>query len=129
MTRDEFIEEFKMRLAERAGLCEPQVRVELSTPSGDAVSLDLIRVDPSARRHGIARKVLKALLSLSDETGIPLQVIPRCVEEGGLSDEALEAWSGKNDFVPTPTPETPRLMRRTPQDLDNLLDLLPFLNW
>lgn len=114
MSRDEFIEEFLMAL-ERGGLGEPQVRVELSTPSGDAVSFDLIRLDPSLRGQGIARRVLRLLLRMSDESAMPLQVIPHCMEVGGLADKTLEEWYQRNDFMLAPTRDTPRLMRRTPR--------------
>jgi hypothetical protein len=116
MSRDEFIDEFLMTL-EREGLREPKVRVELSTPSGDAVSFDLIRLDPSVRGQGVGRRVLKLLLRLSDESAIPLEVIPRCVEHEGLGDKALEDWYLRNDFVLATTRETPRLMRRAPRPL------------
>jgi GNAT superfamily N-acetyltransferase len=114
MSPDEFIEEFQARL-ERAGLCDPDVRVELS-PVGPDMSFDYVRVDPGLRGRGLARRVLELLLRLSDETGMPLQVIPTCIGvDGGLSNEQLEVWYLKHGFVPAGTPQTPRLMRRAPR--------------
>jgi GNAT superfamily N-acetyltransferase len=114
MSRDEFIEEFHATL-ERDGLCEPKVRVDLSTPVGPDVAFDLILLEPSARGRGIASRVLKLLVHMSDKSRVPLQVIPRCMEDGGLGDEVLEAWYQRNGFVLAPTADTPRLMRRAPQ--------------
>jgi hypothetical protein len=116
MTPDEFIEEFEARMR-CAGLRAPEVQAADLSPAGpDEVAFDLIKVALSVRRQGIAKRVLKLLLCLSDETGMPLQVIPcRVGDDGGLSDEALKAWYLENGFVCAPTPDIPRLMRRTPQ--------------
>jgi hypothetical protein len=66
----------------------------------------------------VASRVLQLLVQLSDESGVPLQVIPRRVgHDGGPEDDALEAWYRRNGFVHAPTPDTPRLMRRAPRPL------------
>jgi GNAT superfamily N-acetyltransferase len=117
MSPDEFIEEFHARL-ERGGLREPEVHVDLSTPGGPDVAFDLIKLAPSVRGRRVASRVLQLLVQLSDESGVPLQVIPRRVgHDGGPEDDALEAWYRRNGFVHAPTPDTPRLMRRARRPL------------
>jgi hypothetical protein len=116
MTPGEFIDEFEARMR-CVGLRAPEVEAADLSPAGpDVVAFDLIKVAPSARKQGIATRVLKLLLCLSDETGMPLQVIPcRVGDDGGPSDEELKAWYLENRFVCAPTPDIPRLMRRTPR--------------
>jgi hypothetical protein len=112
MSPDEFIEVFGERL-QAAGLSESMVTVDLSA-GRSSVSFDLIRVKPSARGNGMAGHVLRLLTRLSDESRVPITVIPRSLEDGALSDQALAAWYLRHGFVHAPTQDTPRLMRREP---------------
>jgi hypothetical protein len=115
MSPDEFIEIFGERLV-AAGLPESVVTVELSA-GRSSVSFDLIRVEASERGNGVAGRVLLLLTQLSDEAAVPLTVIPRSLEDDGLSDAALDAWYLRHGFVRTPTQNTPRLLRREPRSL------------
>jgi GNAT superfamily N-acetyltransferase len=114
MTPDEFIEEFQTR-CEHAGLREPVVHIDLSAAGAD-MAFGYILVDPSMRRQRIADRALGLLVQLSDEVGIPLQIIPRRIEVGeGPSDERLEAWYRRHGFMRVGTMD--RLMRRVPRQL------------
>jgi hypothetical protein len=113
MSPDEFIEVFGYRLL-AAGIAEPTVTVDLS-PGRGAVSLDRIHVVPNKRGSGTATKILRHITQLSDESRVPIEVIPRSLEEGGMSDEALAAWYQRHGFMFAPTEDTPGLMRREPK--------------
>jgi GNAT superfamily N-acetyltransferase len=115
MTPDEFIDEFQTLLA-GASLDRPGAKVELS-PAVEAVSFDLLCVEPAARGAKIARHVLELLLRLSDATGMTILVIPACVYpgDGALTDDQLERWYRDHGFKHAGTPDTPRLMRRVPK--------------
>jgi hypothetical protein len=113
MSSDEFIEVFEDgRLA--ASLAEPIVIVDLSA-GRRAVSLDLIRVTPNKRGMGTATRVLRLITQLSDESGVPIEVIPRSLEDGAMDDQDLAVWYQRHGFQFAPTADTPRLMRRAPK--------------
>jgi hypothetical protein len=112
---DEFIENFEERLV-AAGLSKSVVTVDLSA-GRSSVSFDLIRVEATERGKGLAGRVVLLLTQVSDEGAMPITVIPRSLEDGGLGDAALDAWYLRHGFVRAPTQDTPRLMRREPRSL------------
>jgi hypothetical protein len=112
MSGDEFIEEFEERI--RRGRLDAKVRVELSAPRPDVVSLDLLEVrDPADRGNRLATTALRLLLQVADETGMVLEVTPLNLG-GHLSDEVLASWYERHGFVAAPSVDHPRLMRRAP---------------
>lgn len=112
MSPDEFIEEFGL-LQQSEGPSPKTAEIILS-PGRDVVSVDKIRVDPDHRGQGLASRALRLITRLSDQTGLPLEVIPRALEDGPISDSALRYWYERHGFASMPGADPPRLMRREP---------------
>jgi hypothetical protein len=94
---DSVIETFKMRLEENE--LSNFVEVDL-TPKGRHISLD--RIYSTQRCSGYSSRVLKILISLCDEHKMDIILIPHPLEDEfgrGMSNEQLENWYSRNDFL------------------------------
>jgi hypothetical protein len=113
LSADGFIEEWETRFGGTDLITRVDVRL---SPAGvGVVALDYVEVIATdAKGTGLASRVLRLLLELSDESGIALEVIPHSFG-GPLDDAELAAWYGRHGFLSAPTTDTPRLMRRNPR--------------
>jgi hypothetical protein len=111
---DAFIEDFHDR-RRAAGLGDEHgVIVELSSSLPSVVSFDQFIIAAVLRGQGLASRVVDLLTQMSDEEGFALVLIPRRLDDAGLSDAELTAWYRRRGFVDAPTDNTPRQTRREP---------------
>jgi len=112
---DEFIEEAHDRVLAEEGLSDDVIHLELSTYPPRLAMIDYLEVrNPIDRKKGIARRVLRLLIKLADESGFTLEVIPRSFN-GLMGNEALAGWYERNGFYWAASMDSPRLMRRESQ--------------